>query len=359
MTNTSRQTFLFQKLTYLFIALVLFTACSGSLIKYETYHNQFYNYTVEYPDFLIPQGEATNQDGQRFVSQDQKIQLFVYRDYKNDYLTGGDLYTINEAYQEDLKSKQGVLNKEIKGKQYIIEYKINDTLHTDYALLYGNEYFNIRFEYPEKDQEMMKGAIKHVVSSFKVGTLNTSVDKPKDNASAGGLEETFPAFLGAFLNDGYWGKNFNSLLRNKDQSLAIYIDPKMDVQRYYAPGTVSKLASRAEDFGFTQENDFTSKPKTDGDNLFEIIVNNANPCELDFHKKNTVYYQWIQKVPDVVVNTETFETKPIRIEYPDAMIMSVYVPNTYGNPRGFYFINTPDGWKLAFVDDTLCGGPGS
>jgi hypothetical protein len=57
----------------------------------------------------------------------------------------------------------------------------------------------------------------------------------------------------------------------------------------------------------------------------------------------------------VVVNKETFETRPVKIAWPEAEIMAVYLPNAYDNPRGFYFIHTPDGWKLAFVDDTLCG----
>jgi hypothetical protein len=63
----------------------------------------------------------------------------------------------------------------------------------------------------------------------------------------------------------------------------------------------------------------------------------------------------IESIPDVVVNNETFETIPVDIIYPKAEIMAVYLPNTFNNPRGFYFIYTPDGWKLAFVDDSLCG----
>ena len=74
------------KMKYLFIALVLLTACSGNpgkkdtqqnKVSYETYHNNRYDYTVEYPDFLIPQGEADSGDGQKFISEDKDIQLIV------------------------------------------------------------------------------------------------------------------------------------------------------------------------------------------------------------------------------------------------------------------------------------------
>ncbi|MDD4575751.1 MAG: hypothetical protein PHI36_04925 [Bacteroidales bacterium] len=338
------------------VVLAFLTACGGSKVKYETYHNQFYNFTVEYPDFLIPQGEAANQDGQKFISEDQTIQLFVYRDYKNDYLSGGDLYTVSEAYNEELKLIEGVFNKKIEDKHYIIEYKTENVLHYDYALLSGDNYFNIRFEYPENEKDRMKSTVENVIKSFKVEALDANADEPASNASAGGSEDPFLVFLEGFLKDCYWGKNINNLLRKKDKNLANYIDSKMDVRRYYAPGTIARLGTRDEDFGFSQEDDFTTRPRATGDLIFEYINDhdNSTPCELIYSNINVIYYTAINSVPNVVVSNETFETKPVKIAYPEAQLMAVYLPNAYGNPRGFYFINTPNGWKLAFVDDSLC-----
>lgn len=348
MTTTIRQ-------LLLFMAIALLTACDASTVQYETYRNRMNDYTVEYPGYLIAQGEATNQDGQRFLSEDGKTQLLVYIDYKNNYLEGGDLYTIDEAYEQELKLKEGVFNKQLGDAHYIIEYKKDDILHTVYAVIQDDYYYNIRFEYPEKDKEMMIGIVSHVIKSLRVKVSEGSVIWHDDNASAGGAEDMFPAFLEGFLNDSYWGKNFNTLLRNKDKALATYIDPKMDVRRYYAPGTVAKLASRAEDFGFAREDDFVSKPTIDGEEVFELIASDADHCSLDFDNNNKIYYQWLNAIPDVVINMETFATKPVKLAYFNAQIMAVYLPNAYGNPRGFYFINTPDGWKLAFVDDAQCG----
>lgn len=337
----------------LFTAIALLSACNASTVEYETYFNKMNDYTVEYPSFLIGQGEATNQDGQTFLSEDGKTQLLVYIDYKNDYLKGGGLYPINEAYEQELKSKEGVFNKELGDAHYIIEYKQDDILHAVYAAIHDDYYYNFRFEYPEKDKKMMTDIISQVIKSLRVKVSEGTI-WPDSNASAGGAEDMFPAFLEGFLNDSYWGKNFNSLLRNKDKDLATYIDPAMDVRRYYAPGTVAKLASRAENFGFAREDDFFSQPTLEGEAIFERIASDADQCSLDFDSHNKIYYQWLNAVPDVVVNMETFVTKSVQVAYPNAQIMAVYLPNAYGNPRGFYFINTPDGWKLAFVDDSLC-----
>ncbi len=76
---------------------------------------------------------------------------------------------------------------------------------------------------------------------------------------------------------------------------------------------------------------------------------------LDSERNNKIYYQWIETVPDLLVDMETFETKPVETAYPNAGIVAVYFTNSYNNPVGYYFINTPNGWELAFVDDTLCG----
>lgn len=340
------------------LLIVSLSSCGGNREKktkqnsaeYETYHNQQYNYSVEYPTFLVPQGESDNGDGQRFSSEDNSVQLLVYRDYKNDYLTGGELYTLKEAFQEDLKTIEGVFNKKLKDNYYVIEYKTEEIVHTYYAQLHNDNYFNLLFQYPEEEKKMMKDVIKQVIESLEVDVYSTQ----QDNVSVGELEYKFLAFIREFLQDCYWGKNINLLLSNNDEALNAYIDPNMDVRRYHAPGTVTKLASRSEDFAFDDYTDFETKPETNGKEVFELIAADENPCMLS-DGNNKIYYQWIETVPELLVDMETFETKQVDIIYPNAAIMVVYLPNAHNNPRGFYFIHTPDGWKFAFVDDSLCG----
>lgn len=321
-------------------------------VEYETYHNRQYRYSVEYPTFLVPQGESDNGDGQSFFSEDNRIKLLVYSDYKNDYLTGGELYTLEEAFREDLKMIEGVFNNKIEVNYYIIEYKTDEIVYTYYAQLYKDNYYNILFKYTEEEKDMMKDIIEHVIESVEVGV---SAIKGED-ASVGSLEDMFPVFLEGFLNDCYWGKNFNSLLSNKDETLNAYIDSNMDVRRYHAPGTITILASREDNFGFDKYSDFETKNQIKDNVTYKLLAEDEHPCDLDFEHNNNVYYQWQKAVPDLLVNIETFETDTVETVYPNAEIMVVYVPNSYNsNPIGLYFLYTPGGWKLAFVDDSLCG----
>lgn len=44
---------------------------------------------------------------------------------------------------------------------------------------------------------------------------------------------------------------------------------------------------------------------------------------------------------------------PVSLPSYVSSIVVVFAPDIYTNPRAFYFVETPSGWKLAFVDDTL------
>ena len=352
------------KYIMVFIALTLVVACSGStahsdeVVVYDTYHNDRYDYSVDYPTFLIAQGEADSGDGEKFFSEDGKIRMLVYYQFKDDVNADGENLPIDKAYKEDLSYKEGVISSKIEKDHYFIESQVDDMIVTDYVLWRG-QYFHMYFEYPKSEKDRMKNVIEHVIKSFKVEVLPSDATTETAYAYADD-ENTFVPFIKSFLNDNYWGKNFNTLLRNNDKTLANYIDPKMDVRRYYAPGTIARLAVREQDFGFAIEDDFRSKPKPVGELIFEYVNDDeeSTPCELIYSEIDSevyvVYYRRINSVPDIVVNNETFATSPVKTLYPEAEISAVYLPDTYNNPRGFYFIDTPAGWKLAFVDDSFC-----
>ena len=50
---------------------------------YTGYYNDRYGYGMEYPDILIPHGEADSGDGQAFVSEDGSATLRVYHDFRS------------------------------------------------------------------------------------------------------------------------------------------------------------------------------------------------------------------------------------------------------------------------------------
>lgn len=318
------------------------TQAQDKQVSYESYYNTQNDYQVDYPDFLIPQGEADNRDGQKFIAEDGVGQMWVYYAAKMDIETG-DSPTIQQAFEEDLQGKN-VTAKKLYDNYYTIAGKLEgDKLFEQYTISEMGSYFTIWFQFDKKDAALFDEIIKHVTESFNVGI--------GEGSNGFSME-----FLHEFLNDCYWDKNFNNLLRNRDSKLAKYIDPKMDIIRYFNPGAISMLYRRSDNFGFEDYSDFDFKPMVAGALNFGYLSDDQSPCEISFSDEQgtALFYQMAENLPDEMVNTETFETKPVEIPYANAQIIIVYLPDSYGNPRGFYFVETPNGWKLVAVNDSLC-----
>ncbi|KGP63815.1 hypothetical protein EP47_12345 [Legionella norrlandica] len=66
-----------RKQIFLFLLLFLVTSISfANEVSFSSYSNARYNYQLDYPLFLIPQGESENGDGQKFIGND--AELIVY-----------------------------------------------------------------------------------------------------------------------------------------------------------------------------------------------------------------------------------------------------------------------------------------
>jgi len=97
-------------------------------INYLIYTNYYYNYSIKYPSFLIPQGESQNGDGQSFEYQNAR--LSVYKNFKID-----DKLTINQLYNKDVNS---FINDNAK-----IEYKL---MKTNFFVISGFQNNNIFYQ---------------------------------------------------------------------------------------------------------------------------------------------------------------------------------------------------------------------
>jgi len=310
--------------------------------NYSNYYNVRYDYGIEYPDILIPQGETDSGDGQKFMTADGRSFMLVYRTFK---ALDGDNPPVETAFENDLKLAENVYEKQLFTNYYIIKGKKDEnSYYKQYTIFANDNYFDIYFEYPAESEQLFETISKRVFESFNVG----------------GEPDEFLGFLDEFLDNCFWEKNFDKLLRNNHKTLAQYIDPQIDIRRYYNPGTIAYLYDRKRNFGFGDYTDFDFKPESGGEYSVMKLSQGESPCELEFRGERgyfVLYYDTLYRLPDEVVNPETLETRPVELPYPDAEMMAVYLPgfhNEFIYQRVFYFVNTPNGWKLAFVNDADC-----
>ncbi len=134
-------------------------------VNYQTYQNERFSYSIAYPQFLIPQGESGNQDGQKFVSDKDSIEMWVYRSFKMNMDTG-DAPTLEEALQTDLQDKK-VLGKSLKNNTYTIKSLEENKVVLQHTFLIENEYYEILFVYPKGKEKQLKSVMDYVVQSFE------------------------------------------------------------------------------------------------------------------------------------------------------------------------------------------------
>ncbi|MDO5666704.1 MAG: DUF3298 domain-containing protein [Alcaligenaceae bacterium] len=325
-------------------------------LNYDGYHNSRYDFEVQYPDFLIPQGESETGDGQRFISSDGDYVMSVYRDFKA--LTGENP-SLQDAYYAEIGGLSNILYDKLSDNYYWFQGKTKRTRHyQQFTFLIQDEYFTLYIEYPLAAENTLQAIIEHIADSFSLADAETGAETSTMSEEQ---SDEFVFFLNEFLQSTYWNKNFNAILRDNDEQLSTFLDPGVDVRRYHSPGAVPHLYARADNFGFDHLTDFVTPLEPGGENSFAEMTADMSVCELNFESTGfiTVYYAPSTWEFTALVNPETFDFAPIPSPYPEATVMQVFVPKYYQgfvNPRGLYFIQSPEGWKLMFVDDSLCGG---
>src|SRR5690554_1190451 len=144
-----------------FIAFIAF-ACKNSAqpetqeqqkkeeIKFEwaSYENSRFDFSVSYPDFLIPQGESGNGDGQRFISEDEKFQFWAYVDFKMN-ATFDDAPSFDEAYEQDVNQENVEYNEKRQDNYYVSGHIDKNTLFSKYTYFRNMNYYVLYFQFPD------------------------------------------------------------------------------------------------------------------------------------------------------------------------------------------------------------------
>lgn len=85
-------------LLLIFAATCRVDAAPGS----KRYFNDKYGYSIDYPVFLIPQGEPDAQDGQQFLSKSSPLKLSVWATYSN--WQSGEEMSLREEREWDIQN---------------------------------------------------------------------------------------------------------------------------------------------------------------------------------------------------------------------------------------------------------------
>ncbi len=321
-----------------------------SEVTYESYYNERFDFGIEYPNFLIPQPPPDNNDGNKFISKNGASSMLVFRSVKIDN-DANIIYSLDIAH--DLDKYQYNSDKSVKiTKDEIFDnyYKFTGTKgnkHFVQITIFANEnFFTILFEFKKSELKKYKGIIDYVANSFNVG--ESEQDRVQQQP-----DETISNFITLFLDDCFWGKNMNKLLVEKKQVIMKYIDPKLDVRRYYNPGAIALIYNRTNNFGFSA---IDLKGVSNNNNQLKVVPFDLNsPCEFNLDGSDDgVYYSLVESVPDSIdpVNLEFY---PMNLPNNYTKILKVHLVGEKIRLRTLYFVKSSESnWILAFIDDSEC-----
>lgn len=147
--------------------LVFWTQLLFAADGYETYHNDRFDYSIDYPkDRLFPQGESDNGDGQKFLSKDADVSLLVYG--SNNALDK----SLEELYREESRGgtaenpKKVVTYKMMADNWFVVSGYNSGRIFYQKTMLSSGELKTFILEYDESQKEIYDPIAKRLEKSF-------------------------------------------------------------------------------------------------------------------------------------------------------------------------------------------------
>jgi hypothetical protein len=142
------------------------SAFQAAPLKYQTYQNARFGYSIPYPAALVkPHPEADNGDGRRFVSPDGATILTVYG--SNNALE----YTVAQQLSMNRKNWQAdgaiiTLAKTLPDG-YVLSGTIESGIFYEKAALRNGTFSTFSWQYPAAQKQRMDAVVTYTARAFK------------------------------------------------------------------------------------------------------------------------------------------------------------------------------------------------
>jgi hypothetical protein len=150
------------------LIICLVSHVSSAQDKYSIYSNARFSYSISYPEgLLIPQGEADNGDGQKFLSRDGRAELIVYGSHNALNQNLRDLYNEQLREGDDARSKKTVTYKILRNNWFVVSGYEGDRVFYRKTIFKGGMFKTFNIEYDKSRADVFDKVTKRVAASFK------------------------------------------------------------------------------------------------------------------------------------------------------------------------------------------------
>ena len=154
-----------------FAALIFSERAKAIDITYHTYGNARFGYVINYPmDILIPQGEADNGDGQKFISKGKDVIALVYG--SNNALDE----TLKGKYQDAIRGSDSEIRhrvvkyKIIKQNWFVVSGEEGENIFYLKTIYNNNAFITFHVTYPKSKKHTFNSIVAAMSKSFKMAS---------------------------------------------------------------------------------------------------------------------------------------------------------------------------------------------
>jgi hypothetical protein len=135
--------------------------------EYRTYHNIRFSYSISYPaDILIPQGEAENGDGQKFLSRDGRTEMLVYGSHNSRNQTLRQVYE-EETARTRTHPNRVVTYQVLRRNWFVVSGVAGDRVFYQKTFLQKGIFKTFRIGYDESESRVYNPVTARISGSFK------------------------------------------------------------------------------------------------------------------------------------------------------------------------------------------------
>ena len=148
----------------MFITLLAGTAAAQ--VKYATYENTRFGFSIDYPLTLTMQPAPFNNDGRAFVSKDKDVEMVAWAHYNALFRS------VQSEFDEELKSYgDSVTYKRMLKDSFVISGAKDGRIFYQKTLYYKfkltDVFFIFQIDYPVEQRKLYDAAVERISRSFR------------------------------------------------------------------------------------------------------------------------------------------------------------------------------------------------
>lgn len=139
------------------------------VITYNTYYNNRYGFSIDYPQFLTLLPPPGNGDGCAFENKERSVELIVW-----GYNNTDSSENVIESYNSEVNRLSNILYKFQKDNWYVLSWQEGDIMFYSKVVIGEGSVNRFQISYKAKDEKFFDPIVERLYKSFKTPDIGSA-----------------------------------------------------------------------------------------------------------------------------------------------------------------------------------------